>query len=1040
MSAALAATVLIGRAWGVIPAETTCEKNGLSCGILSGLAMPFLTVAAASSVFIFFRMTRVQRRYRKDAKREARNLVPTAGRILENVVGRDELCQVIINNLYGPDTRRAYVVVGGVGVGKTAVLVRLTQMLALANAIPVPIMLRETQSANDLDFRELAHNRFKAIVSTWLMNDAEVDRAWRHLYSDGKIVVLADGLEETLIDHDERNNFIRLAIHHANKQKLPLVIASRPHDPLRYMEAAVIELEPLSQEAALSYMKEGGTSRVSEERLDWIIETAEVAEEPLYLQITQQLHREGLLDHVPPGPASKPLETRGSDRTELRLHLMETWIQALIEGHFPPRLSMSRTDRRIAVEVASALACIGLKNDSVDIRFVELVGKPKEKPQAENRANAETHIKLEKSEREVPHPAIIELIRKRLGGISPDVEVAAGWADQLGLLEVRGGLVRFPHSVLQAFLGSRMMAAALSDNGYCSKAAQRPGREFLIAVVMYYRSQEREALDRGNVGSHAMGDRTTKAAPDSDVEFIVNDLLLPSATVQDVNAKRLDIYAAALEIDSANGGRHHQEIASALRDNWPPTTVTYDRPLEEAKRGVIRRFGESIRKVGTSERVTPAYEQLYQIGIKEQSYPIRITVAQEIGAGGDNAYNALKEVFNEVRQRLDKGPEEREKERRGLTNEKAQEQWRQETLCAWLLPLLAGSAQSTDQIAEISGTSIAEMNETESPKNLLSVGLGYVEEEAKRSPQGRQISLEMALAQGFKYAANRRRHHPGVQPRARTWLVEQATEMLEWSTFWYTQLTLLQALCLWTLREDEDVKPLPHRHGSEPEAIVQHWCAIAGSKRNGGERAGVHHPLVEEASKLIVLALREERPEKYLWIDESGVTGIVGSHGEGPKARRKHYSWIPRSTGWSVLDVRAQRLVADVLLLLNLAERGDRPEDHDRRLRFTDRPDLPPCLTEDRSFLGLDRPSGGTGSGEPGSNCKDGCFFQLCPYPAWGGPSYRVELSEPFCRNQQAQLKKHGRAEAPWRFMPVTNLRESWGKMADRSRVNPLDR
>ena len=59
------------------------------------------------------------------------------------------------------------------------------------------------------------------------------------------------------------------------------------------MKAAIIELEPLSEEAALQFVKKGGPARDAN-RLDWIVETADVAEEPLYLQITRQLHRAGL--------------------------------------------------------------------------------------------------------------------------------------------------------------------------------------------------------------------------------------------------------------------------------------------------------------------------------------------------------------------------------------------------------------------------------------------------------------------------------------------------------------------------------------------------------------------------------------------------------------------------------------------------------------------------------------------------------------------------------------------------------------------------
>ena len=1058
------AVIMAGAPWTYGALDSRCQADSASCGVLSGITVPLLTIAFASAAFLFFRLSRVRKGYRRRAKDHPRDLVPTAGRILERVVGRDELCYVITDNLVERQTRRAFVIVGGVGAGKTAVLVQLTKLLANANAIPVPVMLREAQSERGLDFRELAKNRFCAGVSGSLLYDGEGERAWRQLLKDDRIVVLADGLEEALIDNDERNNIIRLAIEQANEQKLPLVIASRPHAPLRSMNATVIELEPLSEEAAFSYLNDGGKPGSSTERLDRIVETAEVTEEPLYLQITRDLHRYGLLEHASSANGRIAVETRNADRTQLRLHLLDTWIDALVEGYFPEGLPMSREDRQAAIQGAAALACIGLKLDSVDVKFADFLGPPpkEEEPGDEAAGNggespgarlgggtsnwdsigAEGRkLELQQLQRKIPHRAINDAMAQGFDGTMPDIQVMAAWGEQLGLVDIRGSAVRFPHSILQAYLGSLMMSAALRDDRYLREATQRPGREFLISLVMYFRSQKaREQMVA------CAGDRQKGLAQwEGDVGFVLG-LLKRSAKIQDIGSKRLDIYAAALEIDSANGGLMHQEIAKEVCDHWPPTTLTYDRPLEEAKLGLVARMGEAVRKVaqlaqpeeqparsapydglpaGTAGMV-PAYEQLYQIGIKEKSYPVRLAVALEIGSGGEQAYVHLESNFSRVLAGLQPGLE--------ATGE---QQWREDVLCAWLAPLLAGSATNGDAPRASSGDGAGADLAGESPRGILSGWLRRVGGEPGMAPL--PVSLEIALAQGFKCAANRQPLHQSVGPGTRAWLAEETVEMLKRSRFWFTQLTLLHALCLWTLRGDSDADPRPGGPGSRPEATVRHWLAIAGSEHANGSQPGrpAIHPFVDEAAKLVVLALEEQRPDKYIWIDESGVTGIVGSHPEGPPraARRKHYLWIPPSTGWSVLDPRAQRLAADVLLLLNLAERGDRPEDHDRRLRFTDRPDLPPCLTGDRSYLNPGQPVGAAGAGVPGSNCQDGCAFGLCPYPPWGGPSYRVELSGPFCRNQQVMLRrKFGRAAAPWQKMPARDLKKSWGQMADRSR------
>lgn len=91
-------------------------------------------------------------------------------------------------------------------------------------------------------------------------------------------------VEEALNGADkdkERDSIIRLAIARARKDRLPLVIASRPHDPLRGADAGIVELEPLSRMAALDYLGHDDPAD-DRQRLNWIVETADVAEAPLF--------------------------------------------------------------------------------------------------------------------------------------------------------------------------------------------------------------------------------------------------------------------------------------------------------------------------------------------------------------------------------------------------------------------------------------------------------------------------------------------------------------------------------------------------------------------------------------------------------------------------------------------------------------------------------------------------------------------------------------------------------------------------------------
>ena len=104
-------------------------------------------------------------------------------------IGRDQLCRVIMEDIHHSDTRRPHLLIGGVGAGKTAVLVRLTRLLAERHAVPVPIRLRD--ATEGLNFREMAHARFLAMAETSMLSADDAEKVWRQLSKDDKIVVIA---------------------------------------------------------------------------------------------------------------------------------------------------------------------------------------------------------------------------------------------------------------------------------------------------------------------------------------------------------------------------------------------------------------------------------------------------------------------------------------------------------------------------------------------------------------------------------------------------------------------------------------------------------------------------------------------------------------------------------------------------------------------------------------------------------------------------------------------------------------------------------
>ena len=104
-------------------------------------------------------------------------------------------------------------------------------------------------------------------------------------------------------------------------------------------------------------------------------------------------------------------------------------------------------------------------------------------------------------------PIIEEEADERLtdaGHPSFDVRLAATWGTQLQLVEAQKNAVRFPHSILQAYLGSRLIGYAMADAEFRDAALKKAGRELLIALVMHSRAKAdsagRSGLQQADIG------------------------------------------------------------------------------------------------------------------------------------------------------------------------------------------------------------------------------------------------------------------------------------------------------------------------------------------------------------------------------------------------------------------------------------------------------------------------------------------------------------------------------------------------------------
>ncbi|WP_031479444.1 NACHT domain-containing protein [Streptomyces bicolor] len=1085
---------------------------------------PVLTASIAATLFLFWWYRWTKRRYLAKARDDPRRLVLTAGPDTAEIVGREEIAQVIAERLRERDTRRPYLLVGGIGVGKTAVLVRLTELLAEQNAVPVPIRLRD--ATGDLNFERMARQRFADEAPRGILARSKTDRVWQQLLADDKPVVIADGLEEALLGdglQQNRDNIIRRAIERAHAEKLPLVIASRPHSPLESTCAAIVELEPLSEEEALRFV-EAHVPETDERRVDWIVETAEVTESPVYLQIARELHCHGALEHDRPDNDPQQMNTRSRDRGTLRLWLLQTWDEALCEGRLREGVALSPQARRDTLEVVSALACVGLLQDNLEVGFGELLDTdvhpgPARRAQARaghlftSRRGFDRYGRRGNDFSEWHRQQIWNVLRERLGGeerrrlhggnvdqCRAALARFASNADKLALVEGFERRVRFPHSIIQAYFGYRVLShlGERAAGELVEQALQPPGpsRELLIALVLLSRRRAAERRARGGGVRDEVKREIEERVRQSPVRgHTLAHRLCKAANRRTGDSKALDLYAAAVEIESVEDDpRLLGAILDRVRESWAGFRGDR-RSVEDAKLRLLKQIGAALRSVSDRIDTTPLYEHLFEIGVEDSSYSIRLAAAQEFGTGGNPAFAVIRgrvgvntDPVQEYADRLGELKAWKRKEyekwtermgraravgvrsraasdrigrlqqyRRKINRDYRHKRvalFREFVMRAWMIPMLLGSVDEAHR---------------DEARERLTRWLRHLDPKATGGVPDLPLALEAALAQGFKYAANRRKRHPHAYPGGRADLIRQAETVLQQSRCWYAQLILLQALCLWELPDSVGVHDQEghaagrnNRDGAREQSrrmggttaiqTVQRWLSMAGTVNSAPGRSGLNgdsprrplHPFVAEAGDLVALALETGQPERFLWIDEKGVADNVGARTGNPEGYRKHNLWIPPSVGWSTLDARAQRLVADVLVMLNLIERDGHPDEVEERMARVEQPGmpLPPCIRSDRGPLRPELRAGVSDPPTPGATCLPDCTFQLCPYPPRGCVP-RGEIREPFCRQQQALLPGRVRRHLPrvlrrktphWVSMRVRELDGFWHEMAGRTR------
>jgi hypothetical protein len=939
---------IFGDEKGWLSLDRHCDNNDFSCGALVEIVPTALTLSVTFALFVYWRVRRVARTHLRDAKEEPWRLVPTATEM--DVVGRDGICSIIERDLEYSAGRRPQIIVGGIGEGKTAVVVRLTQELARQGAVPVPIQL--SGAKDPVNFTQLAKERFLDRVDEGLLTEDEGDKVWRRLCRDDRVVVLADGLEEALQGSDGRVTAIRRGVEEARKGKLPLVITSRPDEALRGLNAALIRLEPLSQSATVDYLSAAGDHDRDEVRR--LAETAQLAESPLYLKLAHELLAND-------GNASTILSANGG-RVAARVEVLNRWRQAMIEGTLLGGMHMD-DERKAAFSGLESMACMALRGGGVDLELEAVPKWPYAKAEARDSPNLVTNV-----------------------------------AEDMGIVERRGPTIRFRHGVLEAYLGARGLpplidgsAGAAADDWHGKpylerEVLERPSRELLLALVIAC------CLDEGRPKARALVERLASTAGSAE------------------GPDRFNLLACAWEIAAATGEGDPGALADATSLAWRLSRAAAgvdDLGLIEAKLHAIARM-EEVAGVET-------YRALWTVCFLEDAYRVRLRAAQAIGAGGSMALRAIGAEIGKTVDDVSCRPAS-DRERAVLA-----EDVRRWSLVSWMLPSLLASCAEAERA---------------SVREWLDAWVGCARE-------GFHLGTEACLAQGFKYEANLLPHRSS--PETRLFLIGHAKDLLGSTTWWYTQVSLLQALALWSL--DPATAQATDLH--DPVA---------------GWKEGARHPYVKAAAKLadeaIVDSLLAGRnsggptPGHFIWIDEPGVAAKVGSRSAVTDMTATEGLWISPSAGWHTLKEPARQLVGEILIYLNLTEVGESrtggtdgnsPDDvvARREKRRQDVRDeeatLPPCMVKagHGGLLAKNDPA----ARAAGSKAPCTCGLGLCPYPARDEPPFRGELGETFCREQQ-RISSGIRGTVPeWHEQPFfrnrfhSTVAEFWVSMEKRARA-----
>ena len=385
----------------------------------------------------FYFWTSYQATHRLRAKARARpdSLFPKSPGKPRDVLGRQNLVDEIAASLRHDYRTGPVLVVGDTGSGKTSLLLALADYFAAQNVLPVVVSL---QGVAEIDFFELAHERFKEYIDPYVRTDQDADKLWRWMCRRGDIVILADDLDRMQPGAvaDPYKTQARLALEAAARRELPLVVTSRPRGLPTDMNFAPVTIGPLElkpRQAAEHVLERVAHRPGAKTIVLEAIERGQLVANPFYLGVILDLLRMHRLDAAKHSADPGPIPRTGGVHA-VRVALLRSLTEGLVGGEGLPE-----EERKQRQELLARVA-----------RFAARSLAPGQEPEMAD-------------------------------DVSPELRsLRAG--EQFGLLDVdESGTYRFKHEVMHAYLASRVIDDGSNAAGTC--AAEKDADSLIQAVV-----------------------------------------------------------------------------------------------------------------------------------------------------------------------------------------------------------------------------------------------------------------------------------------------------------------------------------------------------------------------------------------------------------------------------------------------------------------------------------------------------------------------------------------------------------------------------